>query len=1009
MQQLKILTLWLSLVIASFSAGCGLADGEGAITLENGETVDADEIAPNARPKFDRSVVGVMYEGGALSSVRYATHSDAEAFYLMVQVDRGWDEDLNLQERQPAELRKFVGLDEPLEIIPLPRNIEPLGDELVEDPEGQPQERCKFVDTAEVGMLAFQCNGEFAVRAADSTDWTYLSDPGEGEATYVSRSALYYEQDPQFVTDYPVVYANGQRIQLAELPAALGPTVEHWIGPWDGERVRVLYKPDPVRLCAAVWTLSDGTVREDGCLEFEVPGAGPLSPGHIGGAVDETVFFGGGEINTVERGDKFWANIRPGEIEIQGRTSDRGNTLITVSEDLGGPHDSEYFATTQVQVGTGAGAQSLTFIEVFDADGGYDFATEFVETFTLGNPADICPDGTGLLKCRVFENVSSMPIFERVSKTRGWHLVDFSYDARRLILVQPLDVLLESEREISTTADPERVIDDYVPLSSKVSLPVWAQNVPGTFSDNVPSFVDLSECATVTNQDGVAITRDELQNFPIDIFDTHTIELDGCQPEDAGPPLSPLVVEAQALVDVPLLNPDGPNAWTMDGVVFTRGTPLPISAESPEVIGGADGAMILATDEGWSAIEASSPTGSSWSRTVIAPAGSLAPRFIGNRRYVVIEGGAVYGLDEGAVVTTMSGVTDPQDLVSLAHGQMLALETVEGVKIWSTTSGAPNLILERDGASGFLDASDGAEFLLEQDGQVVRVTETSTDRSVELVDLAGDAVASAEINADGSRALLWTTAAGRPTATLYELSPPTQTDWPVTSAVLTTLNSPHIFRRATGEVVYRNDVGPGQPDYRAFMIYTIDGQRVVMTQDSITALAEDAQGNLLWFDAQNVLKRMSWTDRVVEEVSYSREIEGNLDPDFYSEDGYLKAVAWGDWFLYESTGELVRVSAGSLTWPIYGTRGVEVAANDSSVDGGVAVWVGERGPDVRLIAPYEVGVFGNPRDSVRAFNLLFSARQEDGAFLRAPCMPFRIEGPQADYVTTPLSNWFCAR
>ncbi|MGM0555930.1 MAG: hypothetical protein ACQEVA_06110 [Myxococcota bacterium] len=994
----------LCLIVCALLPGCDdLLGDRGVLTLGSGERVNADEIPRNARPELDPSVLRVIYEGSEITPILYETYSDEAAFYLLLQVDRGWDKDLNLQERQPIELRKFVGYDDPAEVIALPRNIEPLGDDLGGG--------CSFVDTTEVGTIAIKCNGEIAVRAADAADWMYLANPDEGPITYASQRSLYYEVDPQFASEYPVAHVDGRRIALAEPPAALGQVEDHWIGPWDGERARILYKPDLRRLCAAVWTLTDGSVREDGCLEFDVPGAEPLSAGHIGGSVDQTVFFGGGETNTVERGANFWATIRPGQIDIVGRTSDRGNTIITINEDLGGPHIDDYFTTTVVKVGTGAGAQDLEFFEIFDVDGGYDFTTDVFDTFNTGNPADICPKGEALTKCRTFSDAELFPLtVTRVSMRSTWRVLNTTYDARRRLLIQRLDVPLGSERDTSTTADPNRVIDEYVPLSPVVSMPVWAKNVPGSFTDNVPSYADLSECASVTNQDGVEIERDELQSFPIDIFDTHTIELQGCQPEDAGPPLLPVSVEAPALVDTPYLNPDTPNAWNMEGVVFGRGQLLPISEDNPEVVGGADGAMVISTNDGWSLIEAASPSASGWTRTEIAPVGTAAPRFVGNRRYVVVDGGAVYGRDEATDVTAMAGVGDPADLQSVAHGQLLALDTPQVTRIWSTENGAPSLLLDRNTTNVFLDASDDAGFLLEQDGGIVRVTQTDTGRGVDLVALGSDTLRSAEMSADGSRVLLWTLAtSARPTATLYSISAPTQTQWPVTSTVITTLNSPHRFRRSTGEVFYQNDVGPGEPDYRAFMIYTTDGQRVVATQDSIREVFEDNQGNLLWFDFRSVLRRMNWSERVVEDVPLPSQPTGNIDPGFYTRDGFVEAVAIGDWYLYGQNGELERVSAGGFTFPVSGLRGVELAASESSQHGGNAISVGERGPDVSLVDTYEVGLFDNFIDQVSAFNLAFSAREEDGAFLRAPCVPYRLEGPQADYVTTSLDTWFCAR
>ena len=1003
MRQDHFKTLSLCILAVSLAvSGCDLLGFPGALTLASGERVNADELVPNARPRIDRQRVGVMYEGSGITGISHDTYVDAESVYLLIQVQRGWTPDLYLQERQPFEIRKFVGFDTPPESIPLPRNIEPLGDAIVEG--------CQFVDTVEVGMVAIQCDGEVAIWSPDAQEWSYIADPGVGEPTYVGSRSLFFHEDPSGATEFPVVYIDGQRRPLAELPAAFGTVEEHWVGPWDGSRARVLYRPDLLHLCAAVWTIADDTVREDGCLEFAVPGARPLSAGHIGGSVDGTVFFAGGENNTKEYGDDFLANVKPGSIEIVGRTTDRGNTVKAIYEDLGGPQIDNYLTTTAVKAGTGANAQDYTFYEIFRPDGTYDFTGEIIGSLNPGEPSVVCPDGVALLECRAY-NIGGTREFTRVSETRVWRVQGVVYDARRRILVQPQDILLGSEREISTTIDPNRVIDEYVPLSPVVRQLVLARRVPGTFTGTFPNFADLSECATVTTGDGTRVEPDSLNYFPINILDTHTIELSDCQPDDAGPTLNDLVVEARPLVDVPYLNEQAPGAWNMEGVVFTRGAPLPITADTAEVIGGSDGAMIIATDAGWSLIETPDPGGIEWTSTVLASPESPAPRFIGDRRHIALGGGSVYGMDAQTEVATLAGVVDPAELLALAHGDLLAHDTPQGLAIWSTAAGAPSMILDRSGArsASLLDASDGAQHLLERDGDIVRVIQTSAARQADLVDLAGDDIEAAHISADGSRVLLRTSESGRITMTIYQLSDPTASSWTVASEVLTTLASAYQFRRATGEVFYHNDVAPGQPDYRAYMIYGTDGQSVAVTSDSVRTVAADALGNLLWFDPQERLKRMSWDDRVVEDVAFPVFPESSLDPGFYTEDEFVRAVAWGDWYYYDEAGELERASRRS-TYPLSGDRAVYFATPESNVDNGTALWAGVRGFDTdSILDAYEAAIFNNPSDQLRAFNLLFAAHQDDGAFLRAPCMPYRIDTPQADYVTTPLPIWYCAR
>ena len=1005
----------LLLMILALLHGCGGCGG-GLDPFEvdpflypDGSEVGAPDFQLNARKRVhDHFLMG--YEGHVSSPLAMRFHADTAGAYMLVQRGPGVTEELLPLEASEMRLRAWSSDETDRRELPVPDFDGASLFELIE-------EGCDFSPSLTPGLLVFRCRGTLARLSPDDDAWTYDEDAfPERELIVASEtSALYAGDQPEEegAQRFPIHVSEAGTVETAVLPFDVAEERDfiHWIGPWDGARVRVFYKENELELCSVVWELDTETLTDSGCLAFQVPGAGPLSADHIAGSVDATIFLGGGEANGREQGDLFLATVVGDTFAIKGRLSDRGNLgLSNLSPPRAFlPQITDRYVTevlTRVRENGPFGIDTSEFRETFDIDGNWDWQRTGItelEPRLIEDPAQVCVgEALGLKTCRAIDSALN-GVLIKTSFEKHWIATSIVTDGKRFALTQEFT----TDEPVMTTIDPERVIDAYVPLEPvSEGEPVFADGAPGFSPTNHPRFVDLSACATVYDADGQALERDANGRFFV-AFDTdHRIVLDGCDPGDGYLPLLPL--EADAKNEAMGMLPD---AWFMTGVQFARGVPLDVQGFSPLVIPGR-GAMIVLTQEGWVLVEAPDPS-STVTTTVIAGVADGAPAFIGPGGLIVLAGGEAIDPSTKATVGALMDVDEPRDLKHFAGGSMIALEERDRLAIWGIEDDVVSPLLDEAGERDhtLLDASDDAARLLEQTGEALLVREPSSGRVVALTTLSQPLV-DARISASGDHVVVLAGASVNWTLTRYQLHSPTMETWSVYEESLGEARD-FAFDRATGNVLAPGALTPGEREDGLLLFATSDqapGARALVAEsERIGELSSDGSTHAIWtrsVDNTIELARFEWSTQQLSASEIPTDRPTNFDGTLHHAHDELVAIYDGQrWFGVD--GEFVDPLASI---PLSGFRGAEFGPGDG-YSWNYALRLGELALDGSLLAgAYDVVYARDGFDpsSGGDSELLFYGRVDDAPFLEAPCIPYRtIEAPS--FITSEWPRWVCAR
>ena len=1004
----------LTCVLLSGCSGCGELFAPAALMTPDGEEVLASDFELNARPQYPSDVTR-MYEGYQGSSLVSRTWADRAGGYLLYQTLPGYDAAWNAVGLSPITLLHVEAPGMAPRALPAPDMIP--GKTLSE----QLEAGCDFVPTLTPGLLAMFCEGRLGRLLPGASSWTYEERPaslaGQAPRVVASDSALYGgAMHPTWVGS-----GGGQVVETADAPGAIGgpeAVLEHWIGPWDGGRARILYKVDDRELCAGIWSFATAQVTDRVCQRFEVPGVGPLSHDHLAGSVEETIFFASAGSNGVQAGDLIWASVSAQGFTIHGRLSDRGGLGSSVGvlapPRLFMPQVTEHYVT--ITPGFAVSTQNgLEVREMFDASGGYDWVrigSKFgINAEWNDYRSDVvgedkpCGGKEGLKVCRSAGN-SFRATRHEIDATRSWSFAVQALDTRVLVLGSTYDL----RDQAVTTLTPDRVVDDYVPLMpGEGGASVTIASAPG-FSPQGGS-VDLSACATVYDASGQPVERDAQGRFAVAFDEDHRIVLSGCDPEDGYLPL--LDVEAMAMNEsLGRL----PAAWRMEGVELARGVALMTgSREEPRFIPGV-GAMMVHTQDGWLHLSATRFESDVRVDVVDAVDAAYAPAFIGVDGLVLRAGGEVIAPASGAVVSTLVGVEDPSSVQHFAYGQLVAHSGTDRLTIWRAEEESVVSVRDISPAppGSLLDMDDAASTLLFEREEGLFVYDALTGEELRLTDFDHTTARRAQVSADGDRVLVTLRSPNNINdSAMFVLSRAqggALSTQRVALEVRDSAEQAEHFDRESGrwatafrEVVTlhhvsdeglheRQDVSL-DPAFPGLIFMIADGRGYLVIRAVSTT---DEAFHRLSFDGEGGLEVLQTPRPVRDAISPQKAGYRAL----WAPHGRLRAIgldAPRDAWLRYDDGYLEM--AGPI--PLWGGRAAHLPLMTYMLT------LGEVGLDGALLGgAYEVA----HTPEVDGQRLLFhgDSLEEDAAFIDAPCLPYKTT-PMPDYITSRWPEWICAR
>jgi hypothetical protein len=937
------------------------------------------QATPNARVRDGaHAMVLARYftQPGAITSRVWASPAGAWAF---VSVRFTFDDQLNTSFPEGPELL-FLPLDggavqrrpAPPGLVPssLPQVQVEAGATLEEEQRDVAQERrsARFVTSAEPALLAIRDQSDGGDRllrlAPEATAWVVEPLPPE------VRELPLREVGPALaLTTLPdgaaAMVRESRLVALDTPPASLGAAQSPaWFGPFDGERVRLFWAPAPSQVCTGVWNLATTDGRRDGCVDLNVHHGGMM---RAGGTVDETVATLL-DLAPLGRRRVLLTSAGPGRFDIKGEGGyGREDSGVFLSRPGVNP------VLTEDECALGANPYAVS--RHFDADGGFGLVR--------------CP-GAALVdacECQRSEDLKGCDCLARsLATTHQFRVGRFSYlqagweliDARALLRVGRKD----TDTTISTTMDP---VDALKPWDGPFS---WSR--PATLRGLAPGYgvpssekADLSHCATVTSPRGpVAMSPDG--SFLVDVRDPHTVSL-SCQPNDVGPPLEPLVIDASPLLD------GGWEHWELTGVGFARGLRLELPAVSAAAVVNPGAAELVATaTDGTNELVTLDPMTGQIARHPL-PRATGGVTFVPELRLALFGDGKVVDLDTRALLGTLppgmlaadrqSWMTSGREVWRLERGQaptpLGAPFPLGQTPLVASASGL--VVLRTTAGVVVVDALDRARSALLYPGSPGRILEAGISRDGRHLALLEDA-----LGTDTGRVRVYRRDDLQPTLTYSE------------TTVCTGCGQVLGFVNDTGDVLHLDGQVAGVHVYRPS---TSASTRLTNQFPTITTtrLPLDAMGRP-WFRAGATFG--AWdgaSGQALTATVSASPLEPQAQPVQETTGGLFRGVTVGRrvYSVVPAGLELTQertADAARVVRPLAGGRGWRDEAD--------GLWVGRRStPPTDLLgawhaARFLTGAAGGPTSAPEYVNM--------------PCVLVPV-GPYPDFVRAPRTNWLCVR
>lgn len=320
----------------------------------------------------------------------------------------------------------------------------------------------------------------------------------------------------------------------------------YWIGPFDGEALRLFWSERPEILCTGVVNTQSLQGSVDGCVNFGTPHAGVVQAS--GDVLDTaaTVY----EMDFANNTRTVMMRAQQGSFELLGMGG-YGGYLEWTAASVFAAHPARPNIT---ESDCDLDADLYSVSRFFETDGTFGF-----NRCPVSMPTDVCecsrssdPKTCGCL-ARMVEPQWILRTGSYTHTMVGWEKVD-----SRLILRAYGH---ETDRQIGSTLDPKDELKEhpgFFSFNAQISIEGLA---PG-YQTPASEMTNLTHCSDLVGPEG-PVQRNANNTFTVDTRESYTVTLD-CTPNDGGPSLERYV----ATFDWSMVTGPG---FRFTDVVFARG------------------------------------------------------------------------------------------------------------------------------------------------------------------------------------------------------------------------------------------------------------------------------------------------------------------------------------------------------------------------------------------------------------------------------------------------------